>query len=293
MNKETNKYPLISTIIPVFNNMHDLQSAIKSALHQEGPFNLEIIIVDDCSTPPVKLQNHPNINLIRHKKNRGAAGARNTGMKNAKGEYIAFLDADDQWEPGKLEQQVGLMEASSDIIAGVFTPFYYQGFSGKLFNPELARNDWFDYFLMGCRVAPGSCFLFRKSVFNTIGPQDEALRHYEDWDWLLRIAQKYHFIHATSARTILKPSLRTRYDTMKECLLYVENKWKPSLGHWSLNKLKAAIAIEKAAMLLRQSHYITTLSYLLRSAIYSPKTLLYNIVWRYTGLPTGNRRERA
>ena len=103
----------------------------------------------------------------------------------------------------KLKLQLETIEKSLDITVGVFTPFYYRGFPKKIYNPALKHDDWFDYFLMGCRVAPGSSFLFRRSVFDDIGPQDERLRHFEDWDWLLRISRKYKFCHASSARTIL------------------------------------------------------------------------------------------
>ena len=136
---------------------------------------------------------------------------------------------------------------------------------------------------MGCRVAPGSTLLFRRSVFYAIGPQDERLRNFEDWDWLLRVARKFRFGHASSARVVLKPSSRTRYDITEESLQYFENKWIPLLEPECLNKLKAAIAIERAAMGLRKSHYVEMGRHLLEAAMLSPETLHYNFVQRYMG----------
>ena len=96
VSKETESSPLITTIIPAYNVEEYVINAIQSVLDQSYK-NVELIIVNDGSTDNTEQiikENYPSINLITQK-NKGLSGARNTGIENSKGEYIAFLDADD------------------------------------------------------------------------------------------------------------------------------------------------------------------------------------------------------
>lgn len=277
-----NNAPLISVIIPVFNAQKHLVAALETVKRQTIE-EIEIIVIDDGSDKKVELPASQNHVLIHHENNRGPAAARNSGVNKARGKYVAFLDADDEWGAGKLEEQVRHMQISSDNVAGVFTPFHYQDAPKKLFNPQLSYENWFDYFLMGCRVAPGSCFLFHRSVFEIVGPQDKDLRHFEDWDWLLRIAKKFNFTHAPSARTILKRSERTRYSLIEKSLQHLERKWTSSLNPKSLKKIQSTINLERAVISVKQSHYRHAFKHLLNAALSSHETIQHNFVWKYTG----------
>ena len=97
----------ISVIIPTYNRADLVQRAIKSVLNQTKKPN-EIIVVDDGSTDNTKqiLKNYPV--KILYQKNKGVSSARNIGIKNAKYEFIAFLDSDDEWIEEKLEEQIKL-----------------------------------------------------------------------------------------------------------------------------------------------------------------------------------------
>ena len=106
----------VSVVIPVFERQAQGIEALRSALAQIGAKD-EIVIVDDGSKEPFWLPDYaaadPRVTLIRHDVNRGAAAARNTGVKAALGTWIAFLDSDDLWLPGKLDVQRALaLEAS-------------------------------------------------------------------------------------------------------------------------------------------------------------------------------------
>src|SRR6266536_6439533 len=96
----------VSVVVPVYNCVDRVQGAIRSALDQ-APRPLEIIVVDDASTDSIDgaalAAIDPCIRVIRHEVNRGGGAARNTGIDAARGELIAFLDADDRWLPGKLK----------------------------------------------------------------------------------------------------------------------------------------------------------------------------------------------
>lgn len=107
---------LVSIIIPVYNRTKELQRAVYSVLNQTYQ-QFEIIIVDDGSHENIKLvvdrifSDHSKIRYLRHEKNFGAQAARNTGIKAAKGEWIAFLDSDDEYLPDSIE--VRLNKAST------------------------------------------------------------------------------------------------------------------------------------------------------------------------------------
>ena len=104
-------YPKVSVIVPTYNRKHLLKSALNSIFEQTYP-NIEPIVIDDCSTDGTSVwikQSYPDINLISLSKNRGAAGARNVGINAAQGEYVAFLDSDDYWEPDYLKVLVSAL----------------------------------------------------------------------------------------------------------------------------------------------------------------------------------------
>jgi len=114
--------PLVSVNLTTYNRAHLLHRAIKSVLNQAYK-NLEIIIVDDGSDDNTYEvlenlgKNDNRINYIKHAKNRGNAAARNTALKNSSGEYIAFMDDDDEWiDPHKIEKQISIFLNSNDKL---------------------------------------------------------------------------------------------------------------------------------------------------------------------------------
>lgn len=112
------KEDLVSIVIPVYNAEKYIQDTIKTVEEQTYK-NWELLLVNDCSTDNSKEEikkyekEDNRIRLIDLKENSGAAIARNTGMKEAKGKYIAFLDADDLWDKQKLEKQIKFMKKNN------------------------------------------------------------------------------------------------------------------------------------------------------------------------------------
>lgn len=96
--------PLISVIIPAYNAMGTIAGAVESALAQNVP--LEIIVVDDGGNDGLETLLQDKAILLKNEENLGAAESRNRGIRHARGKYVAFLDADDLWLPGKLQQQL-------------------------------------------------------------------------------------------------------------------------------------------------------------------------------------------
>ena len=109
---------LVSVIMPSYNTERFIKSTIESVLCQSYG-NLELIIVDDCSTDKtdevVASFTDPRIKYIKNEKNSGAAVSRNRALREAKGKYVAFLDSDDLWTPDKLEKQIEFMKGPSVI----------------------------------------------------------------------------------------------------------------------------------------------------------------------------------
>ena len=109
--------PIVSVIIPTYNRAEVIERALDSVLAQTYQ-DYEIIVIDDASTDQtcavVEAYDDPRIRLIRSHANGGAGAARNAGIVQAQGEYIAFLDSDDEWLAQKLAKQVSLMERLSE-----------------------------------------------------------------------------------------------------------------------------------------------------------------------------------
>ena len=101
--------PLVSVVMPVYNGAAYIKKAVDSVYAQDVP--LELLVIDDCSTDNTKeildsYGDKSGFRYFRNNRNLGAAGSRNLGVREAKGEYIAFLDADDWWAEGKLREQM-------------------------------------------------------------------------------------------------------------------------------------------------------------------------------------------
>lgn len=111
--------PLVSVIMPVYNGGKYIKQAVESVYSQEIP--LELLVIDDGSKDQTwevlsAYSGREDFQYIRNKKNIGAAASRNRGVQAAKGEYIAFLDADDWWEKGKLKEQLKVLEETGYVL---------------------------------------------------------------------------------------------------------------------------------------------------------------------------------
>jgi glycosyltransferase involved in cell wall biosynthesis len=183
----------ISIILPVHNRQREAQAALASVLAQEdlGPdeVRLEILVIDDGSEPSLTLDSKdPRVRLIRHPRNLGAAAARNTGIRQARGEWIAFLDSDDLWHKNRLFVQISLVKTlEPEALVAVLGGFCEIRGSAQRMRIPVESASVKD-FASGCWFAPGSTALIRRTVFDSIGLFDESLTRLEDLDWYLRFA---------------------------------------------------------------------------------------------------------
>ena len=185
----------ISIITPVFNRAHCIRRALESLHRQTWSGDLECIIGDDASTDgtwETVREAFPEARLARLEVNSGAAAARNAALSIASGEFIAFLDSDDEWMPEKLAAQLDYLEKNPDVVACA-TSHIYQLRDGR--RREVIVENPSDWSLQLQSRQPfhgASTPVVRRSVLETVGMQDESLRVLEDWDWMLRIAQMHH-----------------------------------------------------------------------------------------------------
>jgi len=191
--------PQVSVIIPTRNRAGFLAGALKSVLGQSFR-DLEIVVVDDCgdddSRAVVERFTHPAIRYLRHDRRRGGAAARNTGIAHSIGEYVAFLDDDDEWYPEKLARQMDVMLSSAFEVGGVYTGYYIVDRGDGRVRGQIVpreRGDLNEALLAGNCIGGTSAMLLRRACFDKIGLFDERLPSFQDHDLWLRIARKFQF----------------------------------------------------------------------------------------------------
>jgi glycosyltransferase involved in cell wall biosynthesis len=211
METSRNPNPLISVVIPTYNRAHVLGRAIRSVLTQTFP-DFECIVVDDRSTDGtielVEGLRDPRIRVLRLATNCGASRARNEGIQAARGEFVAFLDSDDEWLPRKLELQVARLREGADPQTAVV---YCQArLSGELVNTRVLRphriheGDAFIHLLIGWHPGTTSTIMVKRSSLLEIGGFDEGLACAEDYDLWLRLAQAANHFAAVSEVLLVK-----------------------------------------------------------------------------------------
>ena len=204
------KNPTVSVIIPTYNRAHLIGRAIRSVLNQTYQ-DFELIVVDDGSTDNteevVKGFNDGRIRYIRHDENRGGAAARNTGIKASQGEYIAFLDSDDEWLPHKIEKQLTVFSKGSLRLGVVYTGVRTVDLrSGRLIHIKLpqARGDIFRKLLSeNVVVGSTSTALIRRSCLGKSGLFDENLPSRQDLDLWIRLARYYTFDYVREVLAVI------------------------------------------------------------------------------------------
>jgi len=187
---------LVSVVIPNYNYAHYLREAVDSVLAQTYP-DIEIIAVDDGSTDGSRevIQSYGQRITAVLQQNQGVAAARNNGVAIGKGEFVAFLDADDAWMPEKIERQIsafsqdenlGLVHVAVEEIneRGDAIRTVTCGLEGNV-SSDLLRFD------RAVILGGGSGLMVTRAVFDEVGGFDEELSTSADWDLFYRISSRY------------------------------------------------------------------------------------------------------
>ncbi len=203
--EKTGKNPLISVIIPTYNRGWIIKEAIVSVLAQDY-LNFELIVVDDGSTDITHdiLNSYQKNILVLRQNNKGVSSARNRGLAEASGHFIAFLDSDDTWLPQKLSRQVDFFHSNPDALICQTEEIWIRNNvrvnpkkrhkkpSGMIFEPSLSL----------CLVSP-SAVMIKRNLFEEVGLFDETLPACEDYDLWLRISCR-HPVHLIDTPLIIK-----------------------------------------------------------------------------------------
>lgn len=187
MNSET---PLVSVIVPTYKRSDTLVKAITSVLAQTYQ-NVEVLVIDDnnpdtewrhiTAKKMAAFQNYPNVKYIQHSKNKNGSAARNTGIKNAKGEYFCFLDDDDCYFPEKIERQIRYMiDNCSDAC---FCDYIKNG--KPVFVDE--KSDFVRNVFLELPTPQTSGWLISKKVVQRLNGFDESYYRHQDYEFLLRL----------------------------------------------------------------------------------------------------------
>ena len=188
--------PLITVITPAFNAERFIAEAIESVLSQTLE-DFEYLIVDDGSADRTATiaeeyaARHPRVSVLSRQVNAGSYQARNEGLERARGRYVAFLDADDTWEPSFLSTTFQEMTKSSDVGA-VFSWSVNVGedAGGRVWAPRGGNYDFYALFRGICPPGNGSCLLIDARCFSEVGRFLTTLRVGADSEMWLRISSK-------------------------------------------------------------------------------------------------------
>lgn len=190
--------PAVSVVLPTYNRSHLLSRSIQSVLSQAYS-DFELIIVDDGSTDDtekvVKSFKSNKIKYIRHRDNKGLSTSRNTGIRAARGKYIAFQDDDDEWMPEKLEKQIKAFETAPSAVGVVYTGFHRINIKKNYETPaRITRREGYIFSsLLRQQFVPPQSAVIKRDCFEKVGMFDESFIVMEDWELFLRMAQYYQF----------------------------------------------------------------------------------------------------
>jgi glycosyltransferase involved in cell wall biosynthesis len=267
--------PLVSVIIPVYNRAEEVRVALRSALVQTLE-DIEVIVVDDGSTDDLHdvLSEIPDkrLHVLKHATQHNAAAARNTGVKAARGRYVAFLDSDDEWLPEKLQRQVAALSTASPREKMCVTACLLNRGGGiwELRTPDLSPN-LLTALVHGCTLNPGTAVMVEREAFLACGEFDVALTRLEDWDWLLRYAQRWEILVVPDPLAIVNVTDRADLDAVNRTLPLIWAHTSSRLNWHQRRQLRATLMIERGFINYLTGHWMQAGALVLAAAAVDPE----------------------
>jgi glycosyltransferase involved in cell wall biosynthesis len=291
--------PLVSVVIPTYDRPELLSRAIESVVDQiYRP--IELVVVDDHSPTPanetldrIGTESISSTKYLQHKKNRGGSAARATGIEAATGEYIAFLDDDDEWGPSKIAKQIDRIESASRESVLVYTGIRQvsaDGSTNAVKTPTF-EGDVVERLLRGNFIGSYSAVMIDSDAIDTVGLPDERFPSWQDWEWYLRFAQEGSFL------SVPEP-LVVRYSEHEQVSSDFETKrhvsyprlletGRPIARERGLEReFEAWVAFELAWAAMRNEQFGDARWFLLRSLRLNP---WLKLPWLYLLLTLGGR----
>lgn len=237
----------VSVLIPTYNRAELIVESLESVFDQTFS-DYEIIVIDDGSTDNSKmiLASLIESNKIRYiyQKNAGAAAARNTGIKHARGKYVAFLDSDDLYYPDKLLKQVKFLDNHPEayIVHSDFSKFDNLGNDLGVRDTSYFSGWIYPHILLHWSMLMAiPCVMVKRNIFEQIGLFDESLTYSEDLDLWARIAMKFPFHRIPIPLVRIrdhKQSISSNRSTAQNSIIYLEKAFvrDPGLGKHFRNR---------------------------------------------------------
>lgn len=286
---------LISVVIPAFNRAPYIEDALRSVFDQDYP-SIELIVVDDGSSDGTyeilkKHHGHGAIKLLTHpnRGNRGQSAALNLGLREACGEFVAILDSDDMFAPGKLEDQASFLKANPEV--GMV---YGQGHAvdaGGNFLFEVPANGHEEagdpnHLLLDCYMALPGGALIRKSVLDEVGFFEESFRAGQDHDMALRIMEatktaylpELAFFYRKHGDSISAKGLERRWKAGMEILERARKRYPYKRS--TLRKRKAVLHFRLGQTYWREGGKMKALPHFVTSGALDPARALSVILGR-------------
>ena len=281
----------IAAIIPSYNSAHFLQECIDSVLRQTYEV-AEIIVVDDGSTdnPRAVVDSYPPGRVkYFYQPNGGLSSARNTGLRETTSPWVGFLDADDRWEPRKIELQVKALEANPDAVF-CYTSKILAGPNGPegIHHAESPEGNWprLRYENM---ITP-STVVIRRDVLEAVGGFDDQLRACEDWDLWVRLGPGCKMVKVDEPVTWYRSSTGSLSMNHERMLSSVARMLQTSLplglgglSRWMWLKRAWSAELARCAVTARTLHDRRDRGLLLRSLATWPSP--WFLSWRWKALP--------
>jgi glycosyltransferase involved in cell wall biosynthesis len=201
---------LVSIVVPTYSRPVFLERALAS-IYAQTYANWELIVVDDNHPDSearreteALMARHSRATYLRHEQNRGGSATRNTGIKAARGDFVAFLDDDDEWLPEKLEKQMAVFVTAEPKVALVYTGarhVYADERHNVVREPTLAGEVLIPLIRENV-IGTTSTVVCRREALLAIGMFDETLPASQDYDLFFRLAQRYQFAVVPEALTL-------------------------------------------------------------------------------------------
>ena len=302
--------PLVSVVLPTYDRPDRLRRARESVAAQTYP-NVEVVVVDDCSPTPLEsvvesadLRSLSAVRYLRNEENMGGNATRNRGIEAASGEFIAFLDDDDEWKPTKVARQVEAFRESADDVGLVYTGTELRH-EGEVVNTVVhsLRGHVTEELLRGASISEYSGVMVKADVVETVGLPDPAFPSWQDREWFVRLSTDYAF-EAVEEPLVVRyleggDRITRNYETKRDVTypLFVET-FRPLAAERGLERaFEAAMAGKMGRTAVQHGHYGDARRFLLRSLRLDPRDgegylfLATALGGRYTYAPARRGRQ--
>lgn len=281
--------PTISVIIPTYNRAHCVAAAIESIQAQSQPAH-EIIVVDDGSRDnslqalAALQEKDDRIKIFRHGRNRGVSAARNTGIRMAEGNYIAFLDSDDTWHPHKLAMQLAALEIMApEQRATTFSlTNFHRVLDGHVYDSPIkqSKKPEEDYLTMRLHMHPVGTLMAHRDAIRCNGFYREGMHYGEDTEYVVRhIAGggKLHYLPDVLMDYTYAPI--KRYGDSEAAIAFIHETHGPQLtarfGRKFGHTYKGIFHIYRTSRLLAENKYRQAAWELVRAIPYAPRQVSF------------------